>query len=63
MKCIVRVDDWYIAPWKGDPGRTLVKDSATRYCNEHAAKCAIAYHQRANKHREMNHAVIEIVDR
>lgn len=59
MEYVVRVEDYWLAPWSGDPGRTLVKESATRYCNEHAARCAISYHTRVNKHRNMSNAVIE----
>ena len=31
----------WLAPWEGDPGRTVVKDNAQRYATEGAAKVAL----------------------
>ncbi len=31
----------WLAPWSGDPGRTLVKDSAKRFRTERGAKQAL----------------------
>lgn len=31
----------WLAPWGGDPGRTLVRESAKKYRSEHAANCAM----------------------
>jgi len=42
---IVEIDEGvWLAPWQGDPGRTLVKESAKRYKTLHGAKvaCGIA---------------------
>lgn len=38
----------WLAPWDGDPGRTLVLDSATRYPSYVAAERAL---KQAQKHR------------
>jgi len=31
----------WLAPWRGDPGRTLVKDNAKLFLTEHGAKTAL----------------------
>jgi hypothetical protein len=31
----------YIAPWQGDPGRTVIKQHAQQYYTEHGAKTAL----------------------
>ncbi len=47
----------WIAPWDGDPGRTLVHSSATRYKRRQDAKAAIT---RARKYRKfVNARIIE----
>lgn len=33
----------WLAPWKGDPGRTLVESSARRYPNHRAAETALSF--------------------
>jgi len=39
---IVEIDDGvWLAPWSGDPGRTLVKESARQYKTLHGAKIAL----------------------
>jgi hypothetical protein len=35
----------WIAPWRGDPGRTLVFTSSKRFKSERAARAAIARHR------------------
>jgi len=42
MIYIVEIDKGvWLAPWVGDPGRTLVKDSARKYTSLHGAKTAL----------------------
>ena len=56
---IVELDrDCWFAPWSGDPGRTLVRDSAKQYCSEHAAKCALSRAKRLFPHRDYSRAVV-----
>ncbi len=31
----------WLAPWRGDPGRTLVEGSAKRFKSAHAGECAL----------------------
>lgn len=39
---IVEIDEGcWLAPWDGDPGRTLVKESAQRFTSEHGARTAL----------------------
>jgi len=42
----------WIAPWSGDPGRTLVEDSAKRYKTEFAGHCAINRAERLFPNRD-----------
>lgn len=48
----------FLAPWSGDPGRTCIRESAKRYKSKHAAKCALAYAKRVNKHRDFSEAKV-----
>lgn len=65
---IVRVGnaDCWLAAWEGDPGRTLVKESALRFANKSAARIAI---MAAKRSRPCNYTIEpfnllgEIVDR
>jgi hypothetical protein len=44
--CIVEIQPGcWLAPWTGDPGRTLVRKSAKVFPSEWAARCAIARHR------------------
>ncbi len=45
----------WLAKWQGDPGRTLVKDSARMYDSQFAAQCAL---QRARKFSPFQNAKI-----
>lgn len=54
---IVRLESGcWIAPWKGDPGRTCVRDNAQRYATPAAAKRALA---QARQYRPFADARIE----
>jgi len=50
--------DCWLAPWKGDPGRTLVRDSAKKYKSEHAAKCALLRAKRVFPNRDYSRAEV-----
>lgn len=40
-KYIVNINnEYWLAPWTGDPGRTLVKENAKKYTSMHGAKTA-----------------------
>lgn len=39
----------WIAPWEGDPGRTLAMENARRFTTQHKAELAL---KRARKYRE-----------
>ncbi len=59
MDFIVELDkESWLAPWPGDPGRTLVRSSATRYQSEHAAYCALEREKRKNPFRNFDKARI-----
>jgi hypothetical protein len=45
----------WLAPWQGDPGRTLRLENAKRYKSQHAAECAL---RRARKFRPLVYAKI-----
>ena len=46
----------FLAPWRGDPGRTCVRDSAKRYKSERAANCALAWNKRMFPNRDYSEA-------
>ena len=48
----------FIAPWEGDPGRTLVEANARRYRNEKSAQQAL---WQAREYREFKNATIRHV--
>ena len=48
----------WLADWPGDPGRTLVKESAKRYATNHGAAIALGL---ARKFRPFKSAVITAV--
>lgn len=48
----------WLAPWSGNPGRTLKKSSARLYANEHSAAIALG---KARKFRKFRNAVITAV--
>lgn len=44
---IVRLDDeCWLAPWRGDPGRTLVEASARTFASRHGARVALGFARR-----------------
>jgi hypothetical protein len=45
----------WLAPWKGDPGRTLVLESARRFSSRHGAATALGI---AKRHRPLPFAQI-----
>lgn len=55
--CIVNLEHGvWIAPWTGDPGRTLVRSNAQRFTTEAEANTALAD---ARQYREFKHAKVE----
>lgn len=48
--------DCWLAPWCGDPGRTLVLGSAKQYSSAHAAKCALSRAKRVFPARDYSQA-------
>jgi len=47
--------DTWLAPWHGDPGRTLVKESARKFKNKPQAYRAIA---NALKYRDLKNPIV-----
>lgn len=46
MTAIVELEEGcWLAPWRGDPGRTLVRESAKRFKSARAARAALARHR------------------
>ena len=35
------INPWWLAPWNGDPGRTVVKSNAKKFKTEQSAKVAM----------------------
>lgn len=51
---IVEIEEGvWLAPWEGDPGRTLNRDSARKYASERKALGALLRVLRSNPHRKM----------
>ena len=48
----------WLAPWAGDPGRTLVRDSARKYKSEVAAERSLARAKKAYPFRDLSEAKI-----
>ena len=48
----------WLAPWAGDPGRTLVRQNAKQYFTRHGALIALG---KARKFREFRNAVVTAV--
>ena len=46
----------WLAPWSGDPGRTLKRTSAQKYKNIHAATCALARAKKMYGYRDYTKA-------
>jgi hypothetical protein len=49
---------FWLAPWSGDPGRTLVRSSAKRYGSEAMAQKALQKAISSNPHRHLNGTVV-----
>ncbi len=47
----------WIAPWSGDPGRTLVQDNAQKFRNERGARQALRY---ARQYRPFADAIVHL---
>jgi len=64
MKYIIELfDGCWRASWDGDPGRTLVKDSAKEYKSELAAHCGLAYVRRVWPDRDFSAArLVKLID-
>lgn len=50
----------WIAPWDGDPGRTLVRESARQFDSKEKVKRFKQRYLRENKHRKFNLIIEEI---
>ena len=51
---------WYIAPWEGDPGRTIIKENAKKYKTKRGAKIAKKYFEKRFSHiRNIDLEIIE----
>lgn len=48
----------WLAKWQGDPGRTLLKESAKRYKSEFAAHCALLRAKRVFPRRDYSAAKV-----
>lgn len=48
---------WF-APWIGDPGRTLVRESAKQYRSEESARRALAQAKRLFRFRDFSRAKV-----
>ena len=48
---------WF-APWSGDPGRTLLRESAKQYRSEYAAHCALMRAKRLFTSRDFSRAKV-----
>ncbi len=60
MKFLVELEPGvFIAPWAGDPGRTLIKASASRFDTKEQASAAI---DRASDYREWRAPAVVPVD-
>ncbi len=44
------VENWWIANWSGDPGRTLKEDNAKIYSTKKGAKMAVTYFKKNYSH-------------
>lgn len=57
---IVRISErCWLAEWTGDPGRTLVRESAKRFNSVAAARKALAM---ARKYRQLRDVEIEVAE-
>jgi len=50
--------DCWLATWQGDPGRTLLRESAKRYKSENAAYRALMRAKRVFSNRDYNAAKV-----
>ena len=48
----------WLAPWVGDPGRTVVMENARLYKTHNGANIALAIAKKKNKHRDLSLATI-----
>ncbi len=53
---------WWIAPWNGDPGRTLKKENAKRYLTMAGANRAISQYLNRYSFRKMNLRVVNMAE-
>ena len=54
-------DGCWLSTWSGDPGRTLVKDSAKQYKTEFGANCALGRAKRLFPNRDYsNSRILEV---
>ena len=63
QKFEIEMVEWWIAPWKGDPGRTLVYANAKRYKTERGAKIARTYYMERYSHIRKISLKIEWVEK
>ncbi len=58
---VIKVDNWWFASWEGDPGRTLVLNSAKIYESDIQAKRALKKAKKLYPNRDISKAeVVEI---
>jgi len=57
---VLKQDNWWIADWNGDPGRTLKLENAKTYKTLHGAKVARGYFTKRYSHvRKMDLTIDE----
>jgi hypothetical protein len=50
---VVKIDDYWLADWEGDPGRTLVLNNAKIFSNRLSGGRALRKTTKQNPHRNM----------
>lgn len=53
----------WLAPWEGDPGRTIVEDNAQRYKTEGAAKAALTRARKRHTFRKIKGQAVPATQR
>ena len=51
----------WLAPWSGDPGRTLVIGHAQQFCCEKSASKALQKAKKRNMHRDLSDARVVLL--
>jgi exoribonuclease R len=50
---VVKINDYWLADWEGDPGRTLVLNNAKTFKTNESGKRALKKATKQNKHRDL----------